>query len=602
MDTKRNFIISFFIALLINSSYADGLFDDAPEPSFLSVDQAFQLSANADTSNQVKLYWLIADEYYLYKKRISVSSDNAQLGDIVLPAGKQQHDEFFGDVEIYEQQLELSVPIINAGRTVTLQIGYQGCAHAGLCYPPTTRTLEISLSNTTSTSSPSPALSTSDNITTQISEQDQFAQRLSNQNLSTVIWLFLLAGLLLAFTPCVFPMIPILSSIIAGQSGTMSAARGFRLSLVYVLAMAFTYTLAGVLVGLTGANLQIWFQNPWIISSFALLFVILSLSMFGFYELQMPSAIQSRLSAMSSQQKHGSYIGAAVMGLLSALIVGPCVTAPLIGALIYIAETGDPVVGGLALFALSMGMGLPLLLIGTSAGKYLPQAGGWMEPIKAVFGVMLLALAIWFLERILEMPIILALSGTLLIGCAMFMGVFNSSHTAWARVRQTLAWLLLIYGTLLLIGASAGSKSLVKPLQNILVSAEQHSNSVQHLEFQQIRGVAGLQATLELARAQSKPVLLDFYADWCISCKELDAYTFTDNNVQSTLDGFILIQTDVTENNQEDQALLTSLGLFGPPALLFFDNNGKEHKPSRLVGFIDAPAFVEHINHFKLKN
>lgn len=599
MDKKRNLIISFFIALLFNHSYAEGLFANAADTTFLNVDQAFQLSAYADTHNRVTLYWQIADGYYLYKKRLSVNSDNAQLGEIVLPVGKQQTDEFFGDVEIYEQQLEVSVPIINAGQTITLDVGYQGCAHAGLCYPPTTRTLNLELPSTQS-NEPKTANSIN-NSDSQLSQQDQFAQRLSNQNLTTVLWLFLLAGLLLAFTPCVFPMIPILSSIIAGQSDNMSAGRGFRLSLVYVLAMALTYTLAGILVGMTGANLQIWFQNPWIISSFALLFVILSLSMFGFYELQMPNALQSRLTAISSRQQSGSYVGAGIMGLLSALIVGPCVTAPLIGALIYIAETGDPVVGGLALFALSMGMGLPLLLIGTSAGKYLPKAGGWMEPIKAVFGVMLLALAIWFLERILEMPIILGLSGALLIGCAMFMGVFNPTTSAWARCRQTLAWLLLVYGTLLVIGASAGSHSLMKPLQNIFISTGESGSHKPHLAFEQIRGVQGLNAVLDQARIESKPVLLDFYADWCIACKELDAYTFTDAGVQSALNGFILIQTDVTENNQEDQELLSSLGLFGPPALLFYDTTGQEDEASRLVGFIEAPAFIQHIERFKLK-
>lgn len=599
MDKKRNLIISFFIALLFNHSYADGLFANAADTTFLNVDQAFQLSAYADTYNRVTLYWQIADGYYLYKKRLSVNSDNAQLGEIVLPVGKQQTDEFFGDVEIYEQQLEVSVPIINAGQTITLDVGYQGCAHAGLCYPPTTRTLNLELPSTQS-NEPETANSIN-NSDSQLSQQDQFAQRLSNQNLTTVLWLFLLAGLLLAFTPCVFPMIPILSSIIAGQSDNMSAGRGFRLSLVYVLAMALTYTLAGILVGMTGANLQIWFQNPWIISSFALLFVILSLSMFGFYELQMPNALQSRLTAISSRQQSGSYVGAGIMGLLSALIVGPCVTAPLIGALIYIAETGDPVVGGLALFALSMGMGSPLLLIGTSAGKYLPKAGGWMEPIKAVFGVMLLALAIWFLERILEMPIILGLSGALLIGCAMFMGVFNPTTSAWARCRQTLAWLLLVYGTLLVIGASAGSHSLMKPLQNIFISTGESGSHKPHLAFEQIRGVQGLNAVLDQARIESKPVLLDFYADWCIACKELDAYTFTDAGVQSALNGFILIQTDVTENNQEDQELLSSLGLFGPPALLFYDTTGQEDEASRLVGFIEAPAFIQHIERFKLK-
>ncbi len=600
MATARTLLISLLLSLCSYTALADSLFGTSSQTDFLSVDEAFKLSINNHSADEINLFWGIAEGYYLYKKRLSVSSDNAELGELELPPGKLEHDEFFGDVEIYENSLDLILPVVSSGRNVTLTVGYQGCAHAGLCYPPTTKTFSVNLperpANAVSPASPQAEISDS-----QTPEQDRFARQLAEQKLGGVIGIFLLAGLLLAFTPCVFPMIPILSSIIAGQGEQMSAGRGFRLSLVYVLAMALTYTLAGILVGLTGANLQIWFQNPWVISAFALLFVALSFSMFGFYDLQMPNAIQSRLTAISGQQERGSYLGTAIMGLLSALIVGPCVTAPLIGALIYIAESGDPVVGGLALFALSMGMGAPLLLIGTSAGKYLPRAGTWMEPIKAVFGVLLLALAIWFLERILAMPIILALAGILLIGSAMFMGLFSAQQKVGAmlHLRQTLAWLMLVYGTMLIIGASAGGSSFTNPLHSLSSGSGAPGAQKTHLEFQQIQGMAGLQQALAAASAESKPVMLDFYADWCIACKELEAFTFTDTQVQSALQNFVLIQSDVTANNQQDQALLESLGLFGPPAILFFDSNGQENKNFRLVGFIEATKFHAHVERFK---
>ena len=600
MAKARTLLICLLLSLGTSAALADGLFGAPTQTDFLSVDEAFKLNVNSHAADEINLFWGIADGYYLYKKRLSVKSDNAELGELELPQGKLEYDEFFGDVEIYENSLDLTLPVVAAEGNVTLTVGYQGCAHAGLCYPPTTKTFTFNLPER-SASSDSPAPQQTEIADPQTPEQDRFARQLAEQKLGSVLGIFLLAGLLLAFTPCVFPMIPILSSIIAGQGEHMTAGRGFRLSLVYVLAMALTYTLAGVLVGLTGANLQIWFQNPWVISAFAVVFVALSFSMFGFYDLQMPNAIQSRLTAISGKQQQGSYLGTAIMGLLSALIVGPCVTAPLIGALIYIAETGDPVVGGLALFALSMGMGAPLLLIGTSAGKYLPKAGTWMEPIKAVFGVSLLALAIWFLERILALPIILALAGILLIGSAMFMGLFSAQQKAgaWLHLRQTLAWLMLVYGTLLIIGASAGGTSFTSPLQFLQSGSGAHSAKQTHLEFQPIQGPAGLHQALAAASAESKPVMLDFYADWCIACKELEAFTFTDQQVQTALQNFVLIQSDVTAHNQHDQALLESLGLFGPPAVLFFDRNGQENKNFRLVGFVEAEQFHAHVERFK---
>ena len=576
------------------------------EEEFLDVDQAFQLQAQSNSNQEILLTWSIADGYYLYRERTSVTAQNAelQLGETQLPDGKEKHDEFFGDVEIYERSLVATVPVLDSNGTANIQVTYQGCAHAGLCYPPVKKSFSLNISGFGSDGSGS-LIQTSDTTASSAnaSEQGQIAARLGQQNISKTIWWFFIAGLLLAFTPCVFPMIPILSSIIAGQGEQLSASRGFSLSLVYVLAMAITYTLAGILVGITGANLQIWFQNPWVIGSFALVFVLLSLSMFGLYELQMPASIQSKLTEISGSQKQGSFAGTAVMGFLSALIVGPCVTAPLIGALIYIAETGDPWVGGTALFSLSMGMGAPLLLAGTSAGKYLPRAGAWMEPIKAVFGVMLLALAIWFLDRVAPRPLILALSGGLLIGCAAYLGAFirtTEAGNGWLRLRQAFAWVALVYGSILLIGASAGSKSIMMPLSNFYASssAGYGQTSQQKLAFQLIKGVEGLEAALLNASQQNKPVLVDMYADWCISCKELEAYTFTDARVQTALNDFILLKADVTANDEQDQQLLKKLGIFGPPALLFFDTSGDEQRNFRIVGFIEAASFERHIQQF----
>ena len=511
-------------------------------------------------------------------------------------------------MQIYETGLSAFSRVKSASNNVELIVSYQGCAHAGLCYPPVTKAFNLNLSDSALNSAltaanADSALSKAEPATLEQSEQGSIANQLKQKSLGwTVAWFFL-AGLLLALTPCVFPMIPILSSIIAGQGEKLSASRGFSLSLVYVLAMALTYTIAGVLVGMTGANIQAWFQNIWIISAFALVFVILSLSMFGLYELQMPSALQSRINALSGKQQSGSFVGTAIMGFLSALIVGPCVTAPLIGALLYIAESGDPWVGGLALFSLSIGMGLPLLLIGTSAGKYLPRAGGWMEPIKAVFGVMLLALAIWFVDRVYPRVVILALSGGLLIGCAIFLDVFRRSierPSTLLRLRQILGWILLIYGSALLLGASAGNQHLLQPLAGL--SSGSATNSVadsKQLPFKYVKGMQGLEQELALAAAANRPVMLDMYADWCIACKELETFTFNHAEVHTALRDFVILKADVTANDEVDNAMLKELSLFGPPGLLFFDTTGKELRPYRIVGFIDKADFLSHLERLK---
>ncbi len=591
------------------------------EDEFLDPDIAFQVTAKQGDDNTIKTNWLIQDGYYLYKDKISVSAadpSQVSIGELPLPEGKEKEDEYFGTIVSIDHEFNADIPItILATNTnaIDLIFKYQGCAKAGLCYPPITKNITVQLASSSGAAAGS-TVGSGSNASTGTgagaefqSEQDKIAGTLASGKMLFTIFFFFGLGLLLAFTPCVFPMIPILSSIIVGQGDNISTSKAFSLSLVYVLAMAVTYTVAGVIVGLSGENIQVWFQNPWVISVFAGIFVLLSLAMFGFYELQMPSGIQNKLNNISSGAKQGSYVGAGIMGLLSALIVGPCVTAPLIGALIYIAETGNAWVGGIALFSLSMGMGAPLLAIGTSAGKILPKAGAWMDAVKAVFGVLLLGLAIWMLERILPAPIILLLAGALLIVSAIYMGALDAikeGATGWSKLWKGVGLISLVYGAILVIGAAGGSNSLLQPLQGIattpqLASNDTHSGtSTEHaLPFQQIKGPGGLQTALAQAASDGRSVMLDFYADWCISCKEMESFTFSDGGVQKSLDNFVILQADVTKNDEQDKALLKELGLFGPPAILFYDNAGNELRNYRVVGFMDAGKFSSHIENFK---
>ena len=592
---------------------------NASDDEFLDPDIAFQVIAEQGDTNNIVTHWTIADGYYLYKDKISVApKDDTQitLGTMELPEGKEKFDEYFGNIVSIDHDFQSNIPIQNIAdntNVVDLIVKYQGCAKAGLCYPPITKNISVALNSSDGAGAFSKITSnttgnTSDSSSNFQSEQDRIASTLASGKLWFTVISFFGLGLLLAFTPCVFPMIPILSSIIVGQGKEISTSKAFTLSLVYVLAMAVTYTVAGVLVGLSGENIQIWFQNPWVLSVFAGIFVLLSLAMFGFYELQMPNAVQSKLNMISSNQQQGSYVGAGIMGFLSALIVGPCVTAPLIGALIYIANTGDAVIGGIALFALSMGMGTPLLAIGTSAGKILPKAGAWMDAVKAVFGVLLLALAIWLLERILPAPIILLLAGALLIVSAIYMGALETlkeGASGWFKLWKGVGLISLVYGAILVIGAASGGHSLLQPLQGITApyiaanSSDTNSNSSHALPFQQVKGVEGLNTAIQQAVKEGRPVMLDFYADWCISCKEMESFTFSNADVQKSLNNFVILQSDVTDNDEQDQTLLKKLGLFGPPAILFYDITGNELRNYRVVGYMDAPKFASHIESFK---
>ncbi len=584
---------------------------------FLHPDVAFQVSAKPGTANNIVTYWSITDGYYLYKDKISVtpSADaNVILGVMELPEGEEKFDEYFGNVVSIDHDFQSSIPIrfMSPDTSVDLIVTYQGCAKAGLCYPPVSKNIRVQLNKpggagTVTTSTDNIPVNALNNASAFQSEQDRLAGTLASGKLWFTVISFFGLGLLLAFTPCVFPMIPILSSIIVGQGTGISTLKAFSLSLVYVSAMAITYTIVGVIVGLSGENIQIWFQNPWVLSAFAGILALLSLAMFGFYELQIPNAVQSRLNAISSNQQQGSYFGAGIMGSLSALIVAPCVTAPLIGALIYIAETGDALIGGIALFALSIGMGTPLLAISTSAGKVIPKAGVWMNTVQNVFGVLLLVLAIWLLERILPAPVILLLAGTLLIVSAIYMGALETikeTMSGWSKLWKGLGLISLVYGAILIIGAASGSHSLLQPLQGITTQPTlnfpgTNSQTAHTLPFQQINGIAELNTAIQRAANENKPVMLDFYADWCITCKEMELLTFSDAKVQRSLSNFVTLQADVTKNDETDRALLRELGLFGPPAILFYDNTGNELRNYRVMGFMSATKFASHINNFK---
>jgi len=574
----------------------------------LPPDEAFRISHESKPGS-FQVNWVIAEGHYLYRDKMNISTDDTDVipSPLQTPTGEEKEDPVFNKtLFVFHDFAEAKLPYQythDGDKDVTFKVKYQGCSEiSGICYPPQTKKFTVRLSPI-----PAAEAATSDPSVSgaPVSEQDQIADALRSGDTWLTLLIFFGAGLLLAFTPCVFPMIPILSGIIVGQGTEITTRKAFFLSLVYVLAMALTYTVVGILVGLSGENIQAWFQNPWIIGSFAAIFVALSLSMFGFYELQMPASVQSKLTNISNSQQGGNIIGVAIMGFLSALIVGPCVTAPLVGALIYIAETGDAVLGGLALFSLSMGMGAPLLLIGASAGKMLPRAGAWMDAVKAVFGVLLLALAIWLLERVAPAAATMTLWAALIIVSAIYMGAIDSlprdetgRASGWKRLWKGLGMVLLVYGIIILIGVASGGRSLFQPLTGISMGGgigNVAQQQVSKLPFKTIKGIDGLDVELKAARAAGKPVMLDFYADWCVSCKEMEAFTFSDPAVQAALKDVILLKADVTPNDEKDQALNKHFGIFGPPAIMFFDKDGNERREYRVVGFVPADKFSAHV-------
>ncbi len=550
----------------------------------LPADQAFQFTSKVKNTDRLVLSWDIANGYYLYRHKFEFVSltPGIKVGEQFFPSGLAKHDKFFGDVEIFRDRLEAEIAVQRQDpklNKLMLAVTFQGCADAGVCYMPVQQTISFDLSD--KSFNWWGMTSASGNFSPFISEQESIAALLAGRSLWLIILSFLGFGLLLAFTPCVFPMIPILSGIIVGQGERLTTRRAFVLSLSYVLASAVTYTIFGLLAGLFGSNLQAFFQEPWVIIVFSGIFVLLACSMFGAFHLQMPAFIQTKIVIISARQQRGNLLGAAVMGMLSALAVEPCITAPLAGALIYIGQTGDAMLGGLALFSLGIGMGIPLLIIGTSAGKLLPKTGVWMNVTQAVFGVGLLAIAVWLLGRIMPPMVTQLLWLVLLIVPLMYLG--------WKKLWKGVGLAALTYAVFLLVGiVTDQQRGAMQFLCVAAVACEEQTT----LPFQKISSVDELQQTLAEAHAQGRWVMLDFYADWCALCREMALYTFSDPKVREALLPVVLVQADVTKNLQADQALLKKFNLIGPPAILFFGPDQRERELYRVIGYMKAEKFL----------
>ncbi|HWW32498.1 MAG TPA: protein-disulfide reductase DsbD [Steroidobacteraceae bacterium] len=553
---------------------------------FLPADQAFRFDALAGGSDQVRLNWEIAEGYYLYRARIKIAtgSPSAQLGTPEFPPGQFKTDEYFGRQEIYHHELRVTVPVARAtggAFALPLEVTYQGCADKGLCYPPVTKSVSVTLSKDAAAAPPN---STPGDATTGPSEQSRFAQLLTG-NFFLMIGGFYLAGLVLAFTPCVLPMVPILSGIIAGGGAQVTTGRAFALSVTYVLGMALTYTAAGIIGAAMGREVQALFQQWWVLALFAAVFVAMALSMFGLYTVQMPVSIQTRIANVSNRQSAGSFGGVAVMGALSALIVTTCVGPALVAALLVIGQTGQIARGGAALFAMSIGMGTPLLIVGASAGKLLPKAGAWMDLVKKLFGAMMLAVAAWMLARIVPERIALLLWAVpaLTLAWLLWFELKTRSAAVWALRVAGLA--VGLYGAALAAGSALGGTDPLSPIPALAHQAHEPP-------FRRIRTVADLEREVQAASNARRGVLLDFSADWCTSCKEMERYTFTDPGVQAALANVSLLRADVTADDADDQALLRHFGIIGPPTIAFYGPDGQERSQYRVVGYMKADAFA----------
>lgn len=549
---------------------------------FLPVNEAFPFSYQV-TADQLLLSWDIAPDYYLYQGQFRLEV-NGQAVDLALPPGKDYHDPYFGDVVIYRQPLDVAVPLSALGEATQATVTYQGCADAGLCYPPESQQL---LFAATASAPSGPASSSASNASSATSapsatqsEHEGFASRLESQALWLNIALFFAIGLGLAFTPCVFPMYPIITGLIAGQQRPLSTRKAASLSLTYVLGMAITYTALGLVVASAGLQFQAALQHPYVLSAIALLFVLLSLSMFGLYQLQLPASLQNRLNQLSNQQQGGQYWGVALMGAISGLVASPCTAAPISGVLLFVAQSGDLALGGMALFALSLGMGVPLLIVGTSSGRLLPKAGAWMEQVKIVFGILLLAVAVVMLERFVLPSVGRLLWLALIAGSISY--YYHLNRLSTLSFAQSLRQLGLVTA----LGLSIAWAS--QPWW-------QQAPAQQHGEFIQVSDLKQLEQQLAIAKQQNRPVMVDFYADWCVACKEFEQYTFSDPAVAAKLDTMVLLQADVTRTDAAAIELLNHYQVLGLPTLLLFADNGQELSQARVTGFMNAEAFNAHL-------
>jgi thiol:disulfide interchange protein DsbD len=569
----------------------------ARNDTFLPPDVAFRLAAVAESPTRVRLSWAIAPGYYLYKARLkfATSSPGMTLGTAELPDGDKKHDEYFGDQVVYHNGLVAHLPVTHgtAATTLALAVTYQGCAEAGLCYPPITKPFNLSLASASAAAAGAGSAGPGARSTgggagggAFVSEQDRLARMIRTGSLAAIIASFFGIGLLLAFTPCVLPMVPILSGLIAGQGANVTTRRAFSLSLTYVLGMAVTYTVAGAAFAAAGHQVQAAFQQPWIVMLFAALFIALALSMFGLYTLQMPAAIQTRLTSTSNRQQAGTFGGVAVMGALSALIVTACVGPALVGALLVIGQGGDVMRGAVALFAMSMGMGAPLLVIGTSAGRLLPRAGAWMDTVKQLFGAMMLGMAAWMLSRLVGDRISLLLYCVPLAAVVFVLWGLRGAGTGRTLARAVAASAAL-YAVLLGVGAARGATDPLRPLASPAAAA------AAELPFARVSNLDELDRAVRAAGANGRAVMLDFYADWCASCKEMERYTFANPQVHEALSHLTLLRADVTANSADDQALLRRFGIFGPPTIAFYGNDGRERSNFRVVGYMKAPEFAQ---------
>ncbi len=575
---------------------------------FLEPEKAFVFSSRQLDDQTLEVSYKIADGYYMYHEKFSAKADvpAVQLGAPVLPAGKIKFDETFQkNVETHRGTLSFKVPVQAADGAFKLLVSGQGCADAGLCYPPMTSeasfTMKVAQAAANAISAPAQAASLppapKKAAAAGADTESRIADVLANRNYLAGIALFFGIGLLLTFTPCVLPMIPILSSIIVGQGGAgLTRGRGFALSAAYVMGMALVYTAVGVAAGMIGEGLTSALQNPWVLGTFALMLLILSLSMFGFYELQLPAFLRDKLTDVSGRQQGGNFAGVFIMGALSAVIVGPCVTAPLAATLTFITKSKDALFGGTVLFAMAMGMGVPLLLVGLGAGSILPRAGGWMESVKHFFGVLLIATAIWMVSPVIPDWLHMMAWAALLIICASYLRVFDSlPHDAsgFKRLSKGVGVLALLAGMVLLVGVASGGRDVLQPLAQLksgVGGSSQTGTQTAHPVFQKVKSVAELDQ--RLAALNGKPAMLDFWAEWCVACKEMERFTFNNDKVAAQMDGFVLLQADVTGNSAEDKALLRRFGLFGPPGIIFFDANGKEIQGGRVIGFQNAEKFL----------
>ncbi len=574
---------------------------------FLPADQAFTLQASTTPKGQVQIDFSIVAKTYLYRDRFRVESKtpSVTLTPMSLPPGQRKFDETFGkEVEVYHGLVPMQfglAPNTPAGTSVLVEVGYQGCADAGLCYPPQTRHFTLTAGQSgqvTSIVGMGEGTPKSSTIPSTLNSGSRIETALASGNLPTIIGVFLVAGLLLSLTPCVLPMMPILSAVIIGQ-GKVGRLRGFILALSYSQGMALVYTLLGVSAGLLGEGLAASLQNPWVLGSFSALMVLLSLSMFGVYELQMPAFIQSHLTKTSGKLQSGSLLGVFLMGVVSALIVGPCVSAPLAGALVYLSQTKDVVLGGVALYALACGMSLPLLLLGLSAGSLLPRAGRWMEAVKTLFGLMLLGVAWWLVYPVLP-PLAATLSlGALLALAAAFTGGFDTLTTHVSLKHRTalaLGLVLALLSAVQIIGGLAGAQSPWDPLRPFVARAgAAQTSEANALAFQRVSNSQELDEAVAAATKAGQAVMLDFYADWCVACKEMEHFTFTDARVQDRLKNVLLLQADVTANSSDHKALLKRFNLFGPPGILFVDAQGQWLNQARVIGFQNADVFLKSL-------